>query len=771
MKKILSLSSAMVMLLTLLPVFTGCQEEPAKINITMVSDYSQLIDAINNTSRSLSDKLSLVESALASGFADSKTAQQMLQQAVASLTGTAAEKLAAIEEAVKSQTASLEMKLGLIEAAVTQGFADSAAQQALLQQAIESLSGTSAEKLALIEGAMKSQTASLETKLGLIETAIKEGLADAKAGQDLLQQAVAALTGTSAERLQAIESAMKNQTASLETKLDLIEAAIENRLADLNEALALLQQAIETLSGTTEEKLSAVEEAIQGQTASLEAKLALIEAAVAGGFADKAAKDALLQQALESLGGTMESKLAAITAAIHSQASTLSAKLALIETAITTGLADEQAGQKLIEEAIGTLDGTLKEKLAAIKQAIADQTTSLASKIDLIDQAVQDSLASSQAAQALLQQAFAALDSTTSARLDTLSAVMNRQTTALWAKLELIELAVRDSLLNTQGAIGQIETAIASLSTALASTDPNTTSVLNSLNALKTRLDTDIATALANIFSAINGLTNYSDILAAIQNTLEELLPLKNNGHAYVDLGMRDANGKSVFWATCNVGAENPEDYGDYFAWGDTEPNYQSIADDGTVTWKTGKVGFFWESYRWVEDGQDRWKRITKYTFADNDKDGTWWYEGDTFKGDNRDGVEHRDFASYNYEHDAARANWKGNWRTPTDAEWTWLRDDKNCKWEWQVDYNGAKGMLVTSNINGKVIFLPAAGYWLTDNLHATGFWGNYWSSCLGEEVLYARILYIYSGGEHGNHGMSSNRRCLGYSVRPVINK
>ena len=207
------------------------------------------------------------------------------------------------------------------------------------------------------------------------------------------------------------------------------------------------------------------------------------------------------------------------------------------------------------------------------------------------------------------------------------------------------------------------------------------------------------------------------------------------NGHAYVNMG----NG--LKWATCNVGAENPEDYGDYFAWGETAP----------------KAEYNWGTYQWMEDGQSSWKRITKYTFADNQKDGTWWYDGDTFKGDKGDGVEHKDFASYDYEDDAARANWDGNWRTPTDAEWTWLRE--NCTWDWKTTDDGYahNGMLVTSNVNGNTIFLPAAGN--------DGSSGYYWSSSLTEDYSGgARYVYIFSGGVYRN---TSSRFC-GQSVRPV---
>ena len=213
------------------------------------------------------------------------------------------------------------------------------------------------------------------------------------------------------------------------------------------------------------------------------------------------------------------------------------------------------------------------------------------------------------------------------------------------------------------------------------------------------------------------------------------------NAHESVDMG----NG--LKWATCNVGAENPEDYGDYFAWGET----------------ASKAEYSWGTYQWMEAGQSSWKRITKYTFADGQTDGTWWYDGDTFKGDNGDGVEHKDFASYDYADDAARQNWGGNWRTPTDAEWTWLRE--NCEWTWTTQ-NGVNGMLVRSKIAGytdNTIFLPAAGYRSNAYLYSAD--GYCWSSSLrvsGSD--YAGRVNFNSGGVYRGSGS----RYYGQSVRPV---
>ena len=118
------------------------------------------------------------------------------------------------------------------------------------------------------------------------------------------------------------------------------------------------------------------------------------------------------------------------------------------------------------------------------------------------------------------------------------------------------------------------------------------------------------------------------------------------NGHEYVDLGL------SVRWATCNVGANNPEDYGDYYAWGET---------------KTKK--------EYTEENCETYKNI-----------------GD-IKGTSRD---------------VAHVRWGSPWRMPTEEESQELID--NCDWEWTT-LNGVEGSKVTSRKNGNSIFLPAAGW------------------------------------------------------------
>ena len=364
--------------------FTSCVTPQPEIKVTLEMDYGKIIQAINATNSSLTEKLSLIETALKNGFDENNTQQALLKQAVESLGGTMEEKLAAVETAVKAQTTSLETKLGLIQASVDAGFVDTQAQQVLLKQAIESLGGTMEEKLAAVETAIKSQTTSLETKIALVETAVKEGFADTKTQQGLLKQAVESLGGTMEEKLAAIETAIKSQTTDLGAKLALVETAVKEGFADTKTQQGLLKQAIESLGGTMEEKLAAIETAIKSQTTDLGAKLALVETAVKEGLADTKTQQGLLKQAIESLEGTQAEKLAKIEQAIASQTTDLTTKLSAIETAVASGAADETAALALLQTAVEaipasltSLDTDLSAKIAEVVTAIAAVNTNL----------------------------------------------------------------------------------------------------------------------------------------------------------------------------------------------------------------------------------------------------------------------------------------------------------------------------------------------------------------------------------------------------------
>ena len=176
------------------------------------------------------------------------------------------------------------------------------------------------------------------------------------------------------------------------------------------------------------------------------------------------------------------------------------------------------------------------------------------------------------------------------------------------------------------------------------------------------------------------------------------------DGHEYVDLGLPSG----LLWATCNVGAETPEEYGNYYAWGETSTK-------------------------------------AEYTEANS----------------LTNGKEMGDISG-NVQYDAATANWGGDWRMPTKSEYNELLNNCTCTW---TAHNGVKGYKVTSNVNGNYIFLPAAGIRLMSSLGDAGNNGYYWSST---PVASNSSFAFYLSFNNGYHGMYNNRRYSGRSVRPV---
>ena len=188
-------------------------------------------------------------------------------------------------------------------------------------------------------------------------------------------------------------------------------------------------------------------------------------------------------------------------------------------------------------------------------------------------------------------------------------------------------------------------------------------------------------------------------------------------GHEYVDLGL------SVKWATCNLGASRPEEFGDYYAWGETHV----------------KNEYSWKTYKWCDGTQDG---ITKY------------------KSD----ASHEDVIIYlEPSDDAAHVSWGGKWRIPTKKEQDELR--KKCTWIW-TKLNGVNGYKVVSNINGNSIFLPAAGFRFDNEKRTQGEFGGYWSS--SRSSTYSDDSYdLVFASDFVDYGFPA--RCGGESIRPVI--
>ena len=207
--------------------------------------------------------------------------------------------------------------------------------------------------------------------------------------------------------------------------------------------------------------------------------------------------------------------------------------------------------------------------------------------------------------------------------------------------------------------------------------------------------------------------------------TIESTIP----GEA-VDLGIvmtrTDGTTYKLYWAKSNLSDKglctNPEDYGDYYAWGETEP----------------KESYSWSTYKFSTSSSGP---FSKYSSIDNKK---------VLEPDD----------------DVASVKLGGEWRMPTDAEWTELRT--KCTWTWTTNYNGTgvKGRIVTAT-NGNSIFLPAAGYRSDADLITAGSYGDYWSSSVYTDEgipSYAwSVVFNYT-----NLLRNYCYRCNGHSVRPV---
>jgi hypothetical protein len=192
--------------------------------------------------------------------------------------------------------------------------------------------------------------------------------------------------------------------------------------------------------------------------------------------------------------------------------------------------------------------------------------------------------------------------------------------------------------------------------------------------------------------------------------------PDSNHPHM-IDLGLPSG----TKWACCNVGAHTPEEYGGYYAWGETQT--KSYYDPSTYSY-------------WHDSDGDNYQDRNELTNIGSDIAGT--------------------------SYDAATANWGAPWRMPSRAQVQELLNNCSIRWTQQ---NGVNGRLFTGS-NGGTIFLPAAGDRWGAELSGEGSTGRYWSSSLGEGTPDdAYYLYFNSGNAAC---WNFNGRICGYTVRPV---
>ncbi len=191
--------------------------------------------------------------------------------------------------------------------------------------------------------------------------------------------------------------------------------------------------------------------------------------------------------------------------------------------------------------------------------------------------------------------------------------------------------------------------------------------------------------------------------------------PDDNHPHM-IDLGLPSG----TKWACCNVGATKPEEYGDYYTWGETE-------EKSVYNWSTCKY--------WTDNNGDGFPDDHEFTYLGIDIAGTGY--------------------------DVAHVKWGGSWVMPSHDQQVDLLD--NCTYTW-TSINGVKGGLFTGP-NGSTIFLPVAGYRWEDELRFAGSYGYYWSSTQSPY----ESSYAYFMSFHSDEAYWAYRRGFGQSVRPVI--
>ena len=222
-----------------------------------------------------------------------------------------------------------------------------------------------------------------------------------------------------------------------------------------------------------------------------------------------------------------------------------------------------------------------------------------------------------------------------------------------------------------------------------------------------------------------------------------------------VDLGIvmtrEDGTTYNLYWAKSNLSISglcaNPEDWGDFYAWGETEPYY---SNQNPLTWKDGKTGYDLVSYKFWTSG-DSYENLKFSKYNTQESFGPV---------DNITELQRGEKSGETVD-DAARATLGRKWRMPTEAEWTALRTQ--CTWTW-ITQNGVNGRLVTAS-NGNSIFLPASGFRYDTDICNSGSVGYYWSSSLCTEYPDTALgVYLYS--EYVSN--YNPRRNEGQCVRPV---
>ncbi len=293
----------------------------------------------------------------------------------------------------------------------------------------------------------------------------------------------------------------------------------------------------------------------------------------------------------------------------------------------------------------------------------------------------------------------------------------------VWSRTKPVQLVTGITLSETSITLQPEETMYLTATVEPADADNPAVTWASSDDAVATVINNGLVVAVADGTCTITcSATDGSGVKAECQVTVTSGTTPDPGNHEWVDLGLPSG----TKWATCNVGANSPEEYGDYFAWGETEP----------------KDTYDWSTYKWCKGSYDT---MTKYCINSE-----YGYNGFT------DGKTELD-----PEDDAATKNWGSPWHMPTFVQMQELFD--NCTREWTTQ-GGVNGILVTGP-NGNTIFLPAAGGRWDYELYDAGSNGVYWSSSLSPRNDFDAYYLFFNSGFWD---WTDRNRSNGLSVRAV---
>ena len=453
-----------------------------------------------------------------------------------------------------------------------------------------------------------------------------------------------------------------------------------------------------TTSVTVTNDFSKVVEAINQGSLKSEAAIKKLTEAIDKMQADQATKLASIISVLGDVNKTLETKLAAIESAISAQTLSLEGKLDILAEALKKHLLKQEELTGKITEAIDKLGGTLAEKLKQITDAI----TSTAK--------------------------------TTQEKLDLLMGLINTQSVPLSDKLNAIAGAIGGLTESSAKQLEALSTTLTKLKEAAEASGTTQASVLKQLEALVTKA--------AELQEEVQqGKSSAALAVAAILKQLEEIkakigatpTPPSAEEVEYVDLGLPSG----LKWASCNLGATSPEQPGDYYAWGETEP----------------KERYDWDSYK-------QSKSVTN-------ADGTSYYNLTKYCTDAEKGLDGFTDGKTQLEpvDDAATVKLGSPWRMPTEAEVKELVE--GCTWTKET-VNDTPCLRATSKANGKSIILCSAGVIDGSDYATQGSFTGFWTSSLSPSRTFIGGAFSESGRKTLNPGVGGWSRRVGFPIRPV---